>query len=146
MEQNGTEVVAETATAVAQEAPPAEQIDILDESLVEDNGNSLLDGLRRVLMAGIGAFVLAQEEIEEFVTRLVERGEIAEQDGRRLVSDVIEGRARAVRNNRQKASEEMDKRIERALSRLNIPTTEEINNLSKQIDILAKKIDDLQKA
>jgi hypothetical protein len=39
---------------------------------------------RKVLLAGVGAAVLAQDEISDFVDRLVERGEIAEQDARNL--------------------------------------------------------------
>src|SRR4051812_14566433 len=52
--------------------------------------------LRKVALASVGAVVLAQEEIEEFVRRLVEKGEIAEKDGRTLVRDLLEKRRRAV--------------------------------------------------
>ena len=47
-----------------------------------DSGNALLSGLRRVLMAGVGAVALTQEQMEEFVGKLVERGEIADGDAR----------------------------------------------------------------
>ena len=38
--------------------------------------SSMYEMSRKVLLAGIGAAVLAQEEIERYLTRLVERGEI----------------------------------------------------------------------
>ena len=38
--------------------------------------------VRKVLQAGVGAFALTKDEVEDFVSKLVERGEIAEQDGR----------------------------------------------------------------
>lgn len=120
-----------------------QEIEITDNEPAPDN-NSLVEGLRRILMAGIGMVVLAQEEIEDFVTRLVERGEIAESDGRNLVSDVLEKRKESIDNNRRKVSDNIDRRIESTLNRLNVPTKSEISMLSKQIEDLSQKVDDLR--
>src|SRR5512141_2288242 len=57
--------------------------------------NALLETVRKVLLASIGAVALAQDEIEDFVNKLVERGQIAEQDGRKLLKDVMERRRKA---------------------------------------------------
>ena len=54
------------------------QAEISEETA--EAGNALLSGLRRVLMAGVGAVALTQEQIEDFVGKLVERGEIADGD------------------------------------------------------------------
>ena len=120
----------------------------LENNLVENNspaeGGTLLEGLRRILMAGIGVAVLAQEEIEDFVTKLVDRGEIAESDGRSLVSDVLERRRKAVQDRSKEAGDNADRRIEGMLNRLNVPTRSEINNLSEQISELSKKVDELR--
>jgi len=43
---------------------------------------------RRVLLAGIGAFVLAQEEVEHFIDHLVEHGELAENEARDIAKDM----------------------------------------------------------
>ncbi len=145
---NGTGEAA-VDTAVAEVA----DIDIVEEESL-DGSNPLLDSLRRVLMAGIGVVALAQEEIEDFVNRLVDRGEIAEQDGRSLINDILENRKQALDSRRQavvettrkasgRASSEVDQRIEGILHRLNIPTVNEIDQLSNQIDALSKKIDEL---
>lgn len=107
-------------------------------------GGTLLEGLRRVLMAGIGVAVLAQEEIEDFVTNLVDRGEIAENDGRSLVSDVLERRRQEIQDRSKQASGSVDRRMEGVLNRLNVPTQSEINNLSEQINELSKKVDELR--
>ena len=109
-----------------------------------EQSNTLLASLRRVLMAGIGVAVLAQEEIEDFVTKLVDRGEIAESDGRSLVSDVLERRRKELQEGTKKASDNVDRRVEGMLSRLNIPTRSEINSLSEQISELSKKVDQLK--
>ena len=56
----------------------ANQVEFTDDSV--ESSNSLLNSLRRILMAGIGAVALTQEQIEDFVGKLVERGEIADGD------------------------------------------------------------------
>lgn len=56
--------------------------------------SAFYDATRRVLLAGIGAAMLAQEEVESFVNRLIDRGEMAEGDARRLVREVMDRRER----------------------------------------------------
>jgi poly(hydroxyalkanoate) granule-associated protein len=108
-----------------------------------DSGNALLSGLRRVLMAGVGAVALTQEQIEEFVGKLVERGEIADGDARKLISDVVDRRKRTLQDSTKWAEEEWDKRIEGLLMRMNIPSKGEIDALSDKIADLSRKVDQL---
>ncbi len=102
----------------------------------------LLEASRKVLLAAIGAIALAQDEIEDFVNRLVERGEIAEKDGRKLVREVMDKRKKTVEG----AEEETNKRVEEILTRLNVPTKKDIDALSEKIAVLAKKVDELKKS
>lgn len=106
--------------------------------------NAMLSGLRRVLMAGVGAVALTQEQIEDFVGKLVERGEIADGDARKLVSDVIDRRKRMLQDGGKRAEESVDRRIEGLLSRMNIPTRSEIETLSEKISVLSRKVDELK--
>lgn len=109
----------------------------------DSESNALLSGLRRVLMAGIGAAVLAQEEIEDFVNKLVERGEIAEGDARQLVNDVVDSQKQMVQSGTRRAEGALDKQLDGTLNRLNIPTKSEIEALSEQIAQLSRKVDEL---
>ena len=119
-----------------------DQIEVMEE-MVESGNNAFLSGLRRVLMAGIGAVALTQEQIEDFVNKLVERGEIADGDARKLVSDVVDRRKRMVQDTTRKAEEGVDKRIEGLLSKMNIPSKSEIDSLSQKIAELSRKVDEL---
>jgi len=101
---------------------------------------SFLGGLRRVLMAGIGAVALAQDEIDEFVNKLVERGEIAEKDGRTLINDLRQQR----RQKAKKAEADLEKRIESMLDRVNLPNKQDLETLSEKIAILAEKVEALK--
>ncbi len=107
----------------------------------EEEENRFLQSMRKVLLASIGAVALAQEEIEEFINKLVERGEIAEQDGKKLVGEVMERRKKF----QKKTEGEMNKQVEQILERMDVPTKGDIDSLSKKITALSKKIDDLNK-
>ena len=104
--------------------------------------NPVLGMAHKVLLAGIGAVALTQEEVEKFVAKLVERGEIAEQDGKKLVGDVMEKRKQEAK----KAEGELDKRLEDLLDRMNVPTKTDIDALSAKITELSKKVDELKEA
>ncbi len=118
-----------------------DEIEITEET--PESANTLLGGLRRVLMAAIGAVALTQEQIEDFVGKLVERGEIADGDARNLLVDVFDRRKKIVQGSAKKAEESVDKSIETILTRMNIPTTTEIDALSEKITELSHKMDQL---
>lgn len=108
----------------------------------KEEHNALYEAARNVLLAGIGAVALSQDKIEDFVNRLVERGEIAEKDGRKLVREVMERRKKEA----QKAEDEVNKRVEEILERMKVPSKADIDALSEKITVLSKKVDELKKA
>jgi poly(hydroxyalkanoate) granule-associated protein len=116
-------------------------IDVIEESVESAERSPLLATARKVLLAGVGAVALAQEEIEEFVNKLIERGEIAERDGRKLMDELMEKRRKKTRE----AEEQLDERVEDLLDRMNVPTKADIEALSAKIAILTKKVDELKK-
>jgi len=111
------------------------------EKPIEETG-TILETARKLLLAAIGAMALAQEEIEVFVNRLIEKGEIAEKDGKNLLAEIMDKRKRGA----EKAEDEMTKRIENVLNRMNVPSKADIDGLSNKITALSKKIDELKKA
>jgi poly(hydroxyalkanoate) granule-associated protein len=114
---------------------------VVEETEEEMERNPLFESSRRVLLAGIGAFALAQDEIEDFVDKLVERGEIAEKDGKKLVREVMDKRKKTSKN----AEGEMNKRVQNVLDHLNVPTKSDIESLGEKIATLTKKVDELKK-
>ena len=114
---------------------------VAEEAVKETERHPLLEPARRVLLASIGAVALAQDELEEFVNKLVERGEIAEKDARKLIQDLREKRNKGA----ARAEEELSKRIEDIMKRMDIPTKSDIQALSAKITALTKKIDKLSK-
>ncbi len=108
--------------------------------------NPLVEAVRKVLLAGIGAVALAQEEAEDLVNKLVERGQIAEQDGRKLLKDVMERRKKPAEKTAEKAEDALDKRVEELLDRMNVPTKSDLEALSAKIAALTQKVEELKRA
>lgn len=100
------------------------------------------DSARKVLLATVGATALAQEEIEDFVDRLIEKGEVAEKDGQKLVRELLEKRKKRA----ERIEAVVDAGFERVLSAMNIPTKTDISELSKRVAELSRQVEDLTKA
>lgn len=106
-----------------------------------DEQSPLYEAARRLMLASIGAIALAQEEIEDFIEKLIERGEIAEKEGRILVREMMAKRKKEA----TKAEDEFNKRFVDLLEKMNVPTKADIDALGKKITELSKKVDELKK-
>lgn len=106
----------------------------------EARHSPLFDLSRKVLLAAVGAVALAQDEIEEFVQRLVDRGEIAEKEGRSLIQEILEQRKKAKEEIRHKAGQ----RLNEAFARMDLPTRQDIEQLQQKINELTEKIEQLK--
>ena len=111
-----------------------------EEVVVEEPG--ILESLRRVLLASVGVVALTIEEIGELVDKLVERGEIAEQEGKKLVTEIKEKRKKKTDEAEVMASS----RIREMMDKMDVPTKSDIEDLSAKIATLSKKVDELKKA
>lgn len=97
--------------------------------------DSVYDLSRKVLLAAVGAAAIAQDELDGFVTRLAERGEIAEKDARSLMKEVIERRDKVLRERRS----EFERRHPTGATKADVDAlTAKIAELSKQIEELKK--------
>lgn len=104
--------------------------------------HSFYDVARRMMLAGIGAIALKHDEIEEFVDKLVERGEIAKKDGEELLKEMQERRKKYIHGEEGHAH----KRMADFFDHIPVPTKTDYNELSEKITALEKKIDELTKS
>lgn len=101
--------------------------------------------VRSVLLAGIGALALTKEEVEAVLDRLVERGELAEKDARQLAEELKERRKKDVQEWEERLTRALEPRLQWVVERLNLPTRDDVEALSKRISALERKIDRLTK-
>ncbi len=97
---------------------------------------------RRILLAGIGAVALTHDELEEFVDKLVERGELAKKDREKLLKEIRERR----REHFGEEEEYFHKKMDEVFEHFHVPAKKDFDQLSDKIAALEKKIDQMAKA
>ena len=118
---------------VAEQVKP--QIEQAKEVVTEEQ-SKVQEALHRVVLAALGTVGLVQDEVEHFVNKAVERGQMAEKEARKTVHEVTE--------KRKGTEKEVDKRFEEMLAKLNIPTKNDITSLNEKIADLTKKVEELK--
>ena len=120
--------------------------DVAEET--KDVGNSFVELLRKMMLAGVGAVAMSRDETEQLVAKLVERGELAQKDAEKLLRD-IQSRLRQGRPDVQEQAEKVATRAQQGmedfLNRLNIPSKRDIEDLSAKIAQLAARVEELRK-
>src|SRR5262245_901010 len=94
---------------------------------------SLVDAVRRVMLAGVGAVALTSDEAQNIINKLVDRGEIAQKDGEKLVREVQDRMKTTTTQQTDKVSGQAQNSVESVLNRLNIPSKRDIDELSAKI-------------
>lgn len=101
-------------------------------------GGDTLAGLSRALGSPLDLLRQVDEEIETRLQSLQKRGELAEEEVRRLRDKLLSGEFPLSRR-----SEPSDEELVEALSRRGVPTRDEYKKLLAQIEALSEKLDGL---
>jgi poly(hydroxyalkanoate) granule-associated protein len=125
----------------------------IDEATITPNPSvQVFDVLRKLMLAGVGAMALSRDEAEQFVNRLVERGELAQKDAQRLIDENMERfrqtaqpQAENLTSNVANLGTQMETGLEQFLNRMNIPSKRDIDELSAKIAQLAARVEELRR-
>jgi len=93
----------------------------------------LYEATRRVLLAGVGAVILAQDEVERFVDDLASRGELVEGEAKTMINEILDKRASFLERIRQAPKKPAD-----------AASKEDIQDLKKKIAELNAKLDAME--
>jgi polyhydroxyalkanoate synthesis regulator phasin len=97
----------------------------------------LFDVVKKALLAGLGA----QEKVRELIDELVKKGEISKSQGAKIVRTWTEKADKRKEN----LGKDLSELINKTLTRMNIPTKKDIQELNKKIDALSKKLEGTEK-
>lgn len=124
-------------------------VDVRNEVIVQTANLYLL--ARKILLVSLGAIALSAEETAEFMERLVERGEMAEADLQKLITEFRErGKSheeefsKMSQDTFRRAGDALEERVESILVQLNVPTKSDIEELSAKITILNERVSALR--
>ena len=117
----------------------------IEESSDTNGRNPVVNGIQSALRASMGVFSMGREEAESVVNRLIEKGELTEVDGRRIIANLFDRPKKGVRQINAKVGGVFDESIISALNLMNIPSRSDLRQLSEKINDLAEKVDELSK-
>ncbi|MEK7483655.1 MAG: phasin family protein [Planctomycetota bacterium] len=104
--------------------------------------------LKKIIRASVGGTMLVQEEIEEFISKCVERGELAEKDGKSLVSDLFKKKKKTtqetITSTLTSLESTIDARIESILKKVHIPTKEDVKKMNEKLEEVLSKLEKLE--
>ena len=88
------------------------------------------DLFKKAMYMGVGMAELTREKLEEFSREMIEKGELSEKEGRRLVDEMLRKSEEA----RKSLEKKVDATVEKALGRINIATRDDLENLEKKLN------------
>lgn len=109
--------------------------------------SKLFEYSRKLLLATIGAVALAQDEVETLVAKLVDRGEIAERDGKELAKKLSEKglemaeKSKSRLTRRKTTAEKHDADKPAAPASDDLPVATDFQSLVNKVASLAEKVE-----
>lgn len=93
--------------------------------------------LEKAVNLGLGALLLTKEKVEDVVGELVKKGEVGEEESKKLISDLLE--------KGEKGKKEIEAKLKRIVeditAELDLPLRKELDELRSEIQRLKKKLD-----
>jgi len=109
--------------------------------------DDIKESVHRIWLAGLGALAAAEEEGSKLFSRLVDRGRDVETKGKVEV-DKVKAEVDKMKTKAETAfenwGEKFDEKLTAALHRLGVPTRDEIHNLTKRVEELNAKLEQLK--
>lgn len=117
-------------------------------------GKSIVESAQHIWLAGLGAFAKAQDEGTRLFEALVREGVSLEQKTRKLTAGkadeargAVEAAVGQVKERSQETWDKLEKvfetRVSRALNRLGVPGSTELNNLTRRVEELGREVSKL---
>lgn len=114
-------------------------------------GKSIVESAQHIWLAGLGAFAKAQDEGTRLFEALVREGVSLEQKTRKLTAGkaeeargAVEAAVGQVKERSQETWDKLEKvfesRVSRALNRLGVPGSAELNNLTRRVEELGREV------
>jgi poly(hydroxyalkanoate) granule-associated protein len=143
--------MAKLKKAVRTKAAPRKSVKAKVTSRAEAASRNLIDSAQQIWSAGVGALARAQGDGTDLFEALVKKGMSLEAQTRKIANgkvDVVRGAVEdRVENVREKATDTWDRmekvfedRVQRALTRLGVPTREDLSSLNKRVEALTAEL------
>lgn len=107
------------------------------KELIKRGNKELGEIMRKSRLAGKGAVQMAEESTAKYYRKLIRRGEVSEDEARSYLKSL----SRKVMNRRRSLDGQISDRVTGYIGALQLPTRSDLDNISKKIDSIARKLD-----
>lgn len=111
-------------------------LDVLKE-LIKRGSESLDEIMRVSRLAGKGAVQMAEESASKHYKKLVDRGEMSEDEARGYLRTL----SRAVTDRRRSLEGRLDKRVRTYVRAMGLPSRSDFDKIGKKVDSIVEKLD-----
>jgi polyhydroxyalkanoate synthesis regulator phasin len=98
----------------------------------------MIDFIKKAMFTGIGLASITKDKVEEVAKEFVEQGNLTEKEGRKLVKDMMDYSEKS----RGELEGQIEKYVEKALSKLDLARKRDIDELEGKILELQKKAEE----
>ncbi len=105
------------------------------------------ESAHKIWLAGLGALATAEEEGTKLFNSLVEKGEAFEARSKEQLGKMrekVEGAVGKAESSFEKLGDAFDDKVAGTIKRLGVPSRNEINRLTKRVEELTLKVDQLK--
>lgn len=113
----------------------------------KDLNEEIKESANKIWLAGLGALSAAEEEGTKLFNALVEKGEAFEAKGKKQLlkaREAVEGVVGKAESSWEKLGDAFDDKVAAAIKRLGVPGRDEINKLTRRVEELTLKVDQLK--
>jgi poly(hydroxyalkanoate) granule-associated protein len=119
--------------------------------------NAVVDRAHKTVLVGLGAAGMVQDNLEkltknsgELADKLIERGNEVEKGSREMVDEFVSKRRKEtrsrVKDSRKDVGNQVNDLTARLLAALNMPSADDVQVLTKKVDLLNRKLNEMKKA
>lgn len=109
----------------------------------KDSGFGVLDAAHQIWLAGMGAFARTTQEGTKMFANLVEEGQKLQSQSKSAATDAVSNVVDRAGENWERVEGIFEDRVQRVLERMGVPTSDDIDALSKRVDKLSEAVKEL---
>lgn len=109
--------------------------------------DEIRESVQKIWLAGLGALAATEEEGTKIFNNLVEKGASYEARGKKEAAKArkkVESTVGKAESSWEKLGEAFDEKVSAAIKRLGVPSRDEITTLTKRVEELTLKVDQLK--
>lgn len=109
----------------------------------KDSGFGVLDAAHQIWLAGMGAFSRTTQEGTKMFASLVEEGQKLQAQSKSAATGAVSNVVDRAGENWERVEGIFEDRVQRVLERMGVPTSDDIDALSKRVDKLSEAVKQL---